>query len=126
MWGWADFLRNIARKSFPNATNAVSYRSLRKEKNRDKQRGPRFLEFLADLGDESAMRSSLPPESANDGDKKSAITRYECKTCWYIYDPKTGDEEHQISAGTPFSSLSESWKCPICHGPKEDFLPIEE
>ncbi|MEJ2227689.1 MAG: rubredoxin [Alphaproteobacteria bacterium] len=36
------------------------------------------------------------------------------------------DDAHQIPAGTPFSSLSENWLCPICHGPKEDFLPAEE
>ena len=96
------------------------------KKDHGKWQGTRFQSFLKNSGDELVMRSSLPPESAKDGDKISAVTEYECKICWYIYDPKTGDEEHQIPAGTPFASLSENWLCPICHGPKEDFQPIEE
>ncbi len=53
-------------------------------------------------------------------------TRLECKICWYVYDPAGGDEAQQIPSGTPFSVLPEDWSCPVCAGPKADFLVIED
>ena len=44
--------------------------------------------------------------------------KFICNICGYIY-----DEE---SEGTPFSSLPDSWKCPICGAKKSNFSPIKE
>lgn len=44
--------------------------------------------------------------------------KFICKICGYIY-----DEE---SEGTPFSSLPDSWKCPICGAKKNNFTPLKE
>ena len=49
---------------------------------------------------------------------------YECKVCWYVYDPSQGDDVAQIAAGTPFMQLPETWMCPECEGPKLGFLPV--
>ena len=48
---------------------------------------------------------------------------YLCEICGYIYDPEIGDEESDISPGTPFEELPEDWVCPDCGAPKEDFSP---
>lgn len=53
-------------------------------------------------------------------------TRLECKICWYVYDPAKGDETQQIPPGTPFSALPDDWSCPVCTGPRSDFLVIED
>jgi len=50
--------------------------------------------------------------------------RYECKVCWYVYDPSVGDDVGQIPAGTSFKQLPETWLCPECDGPKLGFLPV--
>lgn len=49
---------------------------------------------------------------------------FECKVCWYVYDPNQGDDVAQIPAGTPFAQLPETWICPECDGPKLGFLPV--
>lgn len=49
---------------------------------------------------------------------------YECKVCWYVYNPSQGDDIAQIPAGTPFAKLPETWICPECDGPKLGFLPV--
>jgi rubredoxin len=60
-----------------------------------------------------------------DNKKISHSSKLECKICWYVYDPKIGDEYWQIPAGTPFSQLPEHWGCPECDGKKDDFLVID-
>ena len=32
-------------------------------------------------------------------------SRLECKICWWVYDPATGDPQWQIAPGTPFADL---------------------
>lgn len=57
------------------------------------------------------MSDTPPPEA-----------RMECKVCWTVYDPATGDPEWQIPPGTPFADLPAEWRCPVCDGPAEQFL----
>ncbi|MDW7772446.1 MAG: rubredoxin [Desulfobulbaceae bacterium] len=52
------------------------------------------------------------------------MQKYECP-CGYIYDPKEGDYENGIEAGTPFADLPDSWVCPQCGAAKEDFYPVD-
>jgi len=47
--------------------------------------------------------------------------KYKCKICGYVYDPKAGDPETGVSAGNPFSDVSDDWKCPICKASKNEF-----
>ncbi len=50
--------------------------------------------------------------------------RFECRICWYLYDPEYGDEQAQLPAGISFSELPENWRCPRCEGAKQGFLPF--
>ena len=43
--------------------------------------------------------------------------KYICKICGYIYD--------EAKEGTPFSTLSDDWKCPVCTAPKSEFKAEE-
>ena len=45
---------------------------------------------------------------------------YECP-CGWVYDPAVGDPEHGIAAGTAWEDLPETFKCPMCGLPKEEF-----
>lgn len=67
----------------------------------------------------------IPGSFGGDNSKINDDTRLECKICWYVYDPKTGDDYWQVPAGTPFSQLPEQWSCPECDGKKIDFMVIE-
>lgn len=49
---------------------------------------------------------------------------WECITCGYIYDPKTGDPEHGVPPGTAFEAVPDTWKCPICDAEKAAFQPV--
>ncbi len=52
------------------------------------------------------------------------MEKYECP-CGYVYDPKEGDVENGIDAGTSFDDLPEDWVCPKCQAEKEHFYPAD-
>jgi rubredoxin len=49
------------------------------------------------------------------------MEEYRCKVCGYVYDPAKGDPDNGIQPGTSFEALPESWVCPECGAPKEEF-----
>lgn len=51
---------------------------------------------------------------------------YQCQHCLTIYDEVFGDENNTIPAGTAFADLNESYECPVCNAPKEDFKLLEK
>lgn len=51
-------------------------------------------------------------------------SKYRCRVCGYIYDPQKGDASQGIKPGTPFEELPDSWKCPECGVPKDQFEKI--
>lgn len=58
--------------------------------------------------------------------KRTAMKKYQCPSCPYIYDPAVGDPDNGIPAGTPFEQLPDDWVCPLCGESKEAFVAIEE
>ena len=68
------------------------------------------------------------PLRLNDSDLASRLdewTRLECRICWYVYDPATGDELEQVPPGTPFAELPRHWRCPQCDAEQDKFLPLD-
>lgn len=55
--------------------------------------------------------------------ENSEVEKYifECPHCMTIYEEEIGEPEINISPGTLFNALPESYKCPLCEGPKIDF-----
>lgn len=51
----------------------------------------------------------------------TAMKRYICNVCGYIYDPADGDPENGIPPGISFEELPEDWTCPACGVGKEFF-----
>lgn len=52
--------------------------------------------------------------------------RYECRVCWYCYDPEQGDDVAQVPPHTAFAQLPEDWCCPQCEAPKSGFLRVDD
>lgn len=50
--------------------------------------------------------------------------RYQCKACWYIYDPRFGDPTFGVEPGTPFAELPENWFCPVCKMSSDSFIKV--
>lgn len=46
---------------------------------------------------------------------------FQCSHCMTIYDEEMGEPESDILPGTLFNVLSESYRCPLCEGPKTEF-----
>ena len=42
------------------------------------------------------------------------MQKYRCTYCEYIYDPVSGDPEHNVGRYTPFDALPDDWVCPVC------------
>lgn len=51
--------------------------------------------------------------------------KLECGICWWVYDPATGDDVWQIPAGTPFRSLPDGWRCPVCDAERHQFMVVD-
>lgn len=49
------------------------------------------------------------------------MDRYVCQICGYVYDPKTGDPDNGVAAGTAFADIPDDWTCPVCGASKDDF-----
>jgi rubredoxin len=54
------------------------------------------------------------------------MSRYQSPCAKYIYDPKEGDFERKIPAGTPFENLPDDWCCPKCGAEKEYFEVLDD
>jgi rubredoxin len=50
--------------------------------------------------------------------------RYQCTVCGYIYDPEKGDPDSGVAPNTPFEDLPDTWTCPVCGSPKDDFKEL--
>lgn len=49
------------------------------------------------------------------------MAKWQCTACNYIYDPEKGDPENGVAPGTKFEDISDSWICPQCGVPKNQF-----
>ncbi|MBD3271906.1 MAG: rubredoxin [Elusimicrobia bacterium] len=52
------------------------------------------------------------------------MDKYKCTVCSYVYDPATGDPDHNIEPGTPFVKIPNDWVCPDCGVGKDMFEKI--
>lgn len=68
--------------------------------------------------------ASTPPGEVEKPLTPREMDQFECRACGYTYEPVKGDDRGNISAGTPFEDLSESWRCPVCGAPKRQFSNI--
>ncbi len=48
-----------------------------------------------------------------------------CTLCGYEYMPADGDPENGVPEGTDFEDISDTWICPVCGTPKDEFEPID-
>lgn len=53
--------------------------------------------------------------------EETNMTKYECQTCGYIYDPELGDPDNNVDPGTSFDNLPADWTCPLCGVEKDMF-----
>lgn len=87
-------------------------------KHTEQYHAERYTEALQELRGETPT-----PRQTSDN---LATSRWICKKCSMIYDPKEGDPDSGIAPGTPFEAIPENWVCPICGATKKMFEPMEE
>jgi len=44
----------------------------------------------------------------------TAVNRYKCRMCGYVYSPLRGEPHNGIPAGTEFDDLPDTYVCPVC------------
>jgi len=49
---------------------------------------------------------------------------YQCGSCGHFYDPREGDSDNDIPAGTPFEDIMDIWICPDCGAPKAEYQAV--
>ncbi|NBC33635.1 MAG: hypothetical protein GVY13_13250 [Alphaproteobacteria bacterium] len=83
-----------------------------------------ILKTALGLGAFAGLAAAARPARAADD---PATQRYICvaSDCTpYIYDPRVGDPDSGIPAGTAFRDLPDDWYCPDCGAAKVDFIPL--
>ncbi len=55
---------------------------------------------------------------------EQAPSRFECRSCGYVYEPNKGDSTQNIPAGTRFEELPSQWRCPVCGAARNVFVDI--
>ncbi len=53
------------------------------------------------------------------------MQKYRCVVCGYVYDPEKGEPDNGIHPGTSFEALPDSYVCPVCGAPKDQFEKID-
>lgn len=66
-----------------------------------------------------------PNNSNNNNQNSTAMKKYVCSVCGYVYDPAKGDPDSGIAPGTAFEDIPDDWSCPLCGVGKDDFEPQE-
>lgn len=65
------------------------------------------------------------PNQINNNQNSTAMKKYVCSVCGYVYDPEKGDPDSGIAPGTAFEDIPDDWSCPLCGVGKSDFEPAE-
>ncbi len=52
------------------------------------------------------------------------MDKYRCIVCGYVYDPEIGEPDNGILPGTRFEDLPDTYVCPICGAPKDQFEKV--
>ena len=63
-----------------------------------------------------SMRARPAPAGA-----ASALQRYQCMACLYVYDERAGDPDDGIHPGTAWARIPAHWTCPDCGRLKSAF-----
>lgn len=50
---------------------------------------------------------------------------HQCQLCLTVFDEELGDASSNITAGTAFEALLETYCCPLCESPKESYKKVE-
>lgn len=58
-------------------------------------------------------------------DKETAMKKWKCSVCGYVYDRNEGDPDAGVAPGTPFDALPDAWECPVCGAGKSEFEEVE-
>ena len=81
--------------------------------------------FYTDKASKAVVKEKKPVPRKEKEITPVKVYVHQCKHCLAVYDPKTGEAEKDIAAGTAFESLPDSYSCYLCEGPKTDFVQRE-
>ena len=72
---------------------------------------------------ETTENQNNQPNQINNNQNSTAMKKYVCSVCGYVYDPEKGDPDSGIAPGTAFEDIPDDWTCPLCGVGKSDFEP---
>ncbi len=72
--------------------------------------------------DNSTENVAKPIENKDSGLVQNKV--HQCNNCLTVYDETIGDEENNITPGTPFIELPETYACSLCEAPKKQYAEV--
>ncbi|VAW19089.1 Rubredoxin [hydrothermal vent metagenome] len=90
---------------------------------------PTYIEREKLAGEEEeghppAGKTEKNEKGSKKGSEPGGDTKYICTICGYTYDPEVGSPSAGIPPGTPFESLPDDYKCPVCSVGKDYFREV--
>jgi rubredoxin len=70
------------------------------------------------------MKKRINTTSNSSISRRLIVDKWRCTACNYIYDPAKGDPDNGVTPGTKFEDIPDSWVCPECGVPKDQFEKI--
>lgn len=65
------------------------------------------------------------PNTYDKQKEASAVKRWVCTVCGWIYDEEKGDPDYDLEPGVRFEDLPDDFVCPVC-GVGKDQFEVEE
>ena len=86
-----------------------------------------LCKYYYELEDKNELLPGSSYTTTSVKEKKAAEKKiyHQCPHCLTVYDDALGEAESQISAGTLFDALPETYCCPLCEAPKKHFIETE-
>lgn len=74
---------------------------------------------------ECAIQSDPKKPDMSESSNQTALRKWMCVVCGYIYDEAVGVPDEGIEPGTRWEDVPDTWTCPDCGTTKDDFEMIE-
>ena len=111
----------------PNSKEYVVFRA-----NVEREHLPAYLIAVCKYYYEQECEGDLLPgstytvEPETDNKIETMVMLHQCRHCLTVYDDEAGDMDNGIVRGTVFDELPETYCCPLCEAPKNEYVQIEK
>ena len=109
----------------PNSSHYILFREAVKKEHLDTYLVS-VCKYYYELQREETQETIIDFTSpAEEPETETSTVVYQCPHCLTVYDETEGDMSAEVTAGTEFDSLPETYCCSLCEAPKKELIAVE-